>query len=77
MKHELEMVQRRAARFVLNDYGRQSSVTDMLSTIGWEPLESRCREARLCFLYKLYHGYIKVDVSNIIREPSYIARSDH
>ena len=77
MKHELEMVQRRAARFVLNDYGRQSSVTDMLSTIGWEPLESRRREARLCFLYKLYHGYIKVDVSNIIREPSYIARSDH
>ena len=77
MKHELEMVQRRAARFVLNDYERHSSVTDMLDSIGWDSLESRRREARLCFLYKLHHGDMKVDVGNIMCAPSYIARSDH
>ena len=71
MKHELEMVQRRAARFILNDYDRHSSVTDMLATIGWESLESRRREARLCLLYKLHLGNMKVDVSRIICEPSY------
>ena len=56
-------------RFILNDYDRHSSVTDMLTTIGWESLESRRREARLCLLYKLHHGNMKVDVSKIICEP--------
>ena len=76
-KHELEMVQRRAARFVLNDYNRTSSVKSMLSKIGWEILENRRKEARLSFLYKLYHGNGKLDVSSIILEPNYIGKNDH
>ena len=31
---KIEMVQRRAARFVTNDYGRQSSVTEMIADLG-------------------------------------------
>ena len=77
MKHELEMVQRRAARFVLDDYNRESSVTDMLSNIGWEILESRRKEARLCLLFKMYHNRSKFDVSNIILDPCYVGRNDH
>ena len=77
MKHDLEMVQRRVARFVLNDYDRHSSVTDMLSSIGWKSLETRLREARLCLMFKLYHGDMKLDVSNIIYKPHYMGRNDH
>ena len=47
MKHDLEVVQRRAAILVLNDYDRHSSVTGMLSSTGWKTLETRRREARL------------------------------
>lgn len=77
LKYEIEMVQRRAARFVLDDYDRNSSVNDMLSKIGWSTLENRRKSARLCFMFKMYHGYCKLDVSDIVLGPCYVGRSDH
>ena len=35
---KIEMVQRRAARFVTNDYGQTSSVTEMIANLGWDTL---------------------------------------
>ena len=40
-KHSLEMVQRRAARWVTNIYHDTSSVSDMLHILGWRSLEHR------------------------------------
>ena len=77
LKQDLEMVQRRAARFVLNDFDRNSSVDQMLSKIGWERLEKRRKQARLCLLFKFYHDIIKVDASSIILDPNYVGRKDH
>ena len=34
-KAKIEMVQRRAARWVSNDYSTYSSVTEMMSNLGW------------------------------------------
>ena len=56
----LEMVQRRAARFVLNDYKLLSSVTSMVSQLGWKPLEERSREHRLSLLYKIINGLVAI-----------------
>ncbi|KAI8486316.1 DTW domain-containing protein 2 [Branchiostoma belcheri] len=42
----VERVQRRAARMVMNDYGRTSSVTEMLQKLQWPTLANRRREAR-------------------------------
>ena len=49
---KLEIVQRRAARFVMSDYNRTSSVTAMLHDLNWNTLYSRRRTSRLCLLYK-------------------------
>ena len=38
---KLEMVQRRAARFVTNNYNRIASVTEMLHRLQWDTLEAR------------------------------------
>ena len=38
---ELEKVQRRAARWAMNDYGRLSSVTSMLNQLSWPTLQTR------------------------------------
>ena len=38
---ELEKIQRRAARWVLNDYGRFSSVSLMLDQLKWPTLQIR------------------------------------
>ena len=44
---ELEKVQRRAARWVLNDYGRFSSVSLMLDQLKWPTLQIRRQLSRL------------------------------
>ena len=46
-KDKIEMVQRRAARWVSNDYSTYSSVTEMMSNLGWRSLENRRYDARL------------------------------
>ena len=37
----LEKIQCRAARWVMNDYNRYSSVSDMLHNLNWQPLQFR------------------------------------
>ena len=51
--HKLEMVQRRAARYVTNRHRNKSSVSDMLQGLDWRTLEDRRRDARLCMLYRV------------------------
>ena len=41
------MVQRRAARFVTNDYAYTSSVSDMMTELGWHSLADRRSDIRL------------------------------
>ena len=65
----LEAVQRRAARFVMSDYNRTSSVTVMLQDLNWDTLSSRRQTSRLCLLYKILHNIVDVTL------PSYITPS--
>lgn len=60
---KLEMVQRRAARFTLNQYRRTDSVTTMLRTLDWPTLEQRRQQARLTMLYKIHHDHVAIDPS--------------
>ena len=39
--NKLEMVQRRAARYVQNNYHNTSSATSMIDTLGWPTLAER------------------------------------
>ena len=45
--NKLEMAQHRYARYTSRDYGRTSSVTAILKTLGWEPLAERRAKARI------------------------------
>ena len=44
---DIEMVQRRAARYVKRDYQRTTSVTSLLDSLHWQSLQDRRRNARL------------------------------
>ena len=61
--HSIEMVQRRAARWVLNRYHNTSSVTDMLQHLGWQTLQQRRQNACLVNFYKMSHGLVAVSPS--------------
>ncbi len=70
----IENVQRRAARFVFGDYGRQSSVSSMLSTLEWEKLSDRRQIHQLTQFYKIIHQAIDVDASDYLQQKIQRAR---
>ena len=52
----LEKVQRRAARWVMNDYSSYSSVSSMLNDLNWPSLHFRRRINRLQMFYKAIYN---------------------
>ena len=57
---KLEKVQRRAARFVQNNYSREASVTNMMTDLKWQPLQHRRTADRLIILYKITHYLVAI-----------------
>ena len=53
---KIEVVLRRAARFILNQFRNTSSVNNMLEALGWPTLEQRRQTCRLLMLYKIQSG---------------------
>jgi hypothetical protein len=66
---KLEMVQRRAARFVLNRHHNTSSVTEMLKELKWELLEHRRNRARLTMFFKVQHALVAVPIPDCVQPP--------
>jgi len=62
----IEMVQRRAARFVYNDFSSYSSVTSMLNKLNWESLEQRRTKAIITMFYKIINNLISINFTEYI-----------
>ena len=64
----LEQVQRRAARYVFNDYSTRTPgcVTKMLDDLEWEPLEVRRRHDRLSMFYRMQHNLIDIPANRYL-----------
>ena len=58
--YQLEMVQRRFARFITQDYSRSSSVTAKLTSIGWDTLEERRGKARTTMIYRIKEDLVDI-----------------
>ena len=56
--HRSKLTRSVSARWVLNDYSSYSSVTDMLSNLGWRSLENRRTDTRLAMFYKIVYGLV-------------------
>ena len=76
--NKIEMVERRAARFVTSNYSREpGTVTSILQNLGWPTLETRRQGARLILLYKIIHGEAAVNILDYIMRPSVLTRQYH
>ena len=71
---KIEMVKRRAARWVLGPY---SSVTDMLGKLGWCTLEQRRTGFRLVLFYKIVYGYVAVPLPTYVIPLTRTSRTSH
>ena len=72
--YRLEMVQKRAARWVLSRYDPLASVTDMLTDLGWITLEHRRVVARLVLLFKIVNGLVAMDPRDNLKKPTRSSR---
>ena len=61
-KNKIEMVQRRAARYVCNNYNREASVTTMIKHLHWRSLQQRRADICLVMFYKKLHGIVALDL---------------
>ena len=64
--YKLESVQRRAARFAMNDYHPTSSVTDMINKLKWNSLDRRRDTIRLQMMYKIIHRIVDLNLPDYI-----------
>ena len=71
----VEMLQRKAARFVCNDFARLSSVTSMLEHLGWDTLEQRRNQLTLLILYKIINQLVEVPHHHILASAPALTRS--
>ena len=66
LKQRVEMVQRRAARYVKGKFKRENCVTEMLENLEWETLEQRRLKARVTMGYRIVHNMIMIPSSQLI-----------
>ena len=58
------MVQSHAARYITNRHRNRSCVTDMVSHLGWNSLETRRKVPSLCMLFKIKHELVTINKSD-------------
>ena len=75
--HKIEMVQRRALRWVSRDFSPLSSVTAMQERLGWRSLEHRRLDSRLVMFYKIYYQHVAIKFPNYIQRPTRFSRLMH
>ena len=62
----VEQVQRRAARFIFNNYSRLASVSEMLTDLNWATLTHSRKEQKAVMLYKIVHHLVDIPASNYL-----------
>ena len=75
--NKLEIIQCRAARYVLHRHHNTSSVTNMLQTLGWRSLSERRIDAKLCMIYKITNGLVGIPANKYLIPVNTVTTKQH
>ena len=75
--YKLEKVQRRAARWVLSDYSRETSVSLLLLSLNWLTLQQRRLSSRLTIFYKIVNNQLPITFPPYYIPTQYHTRQYH
>ena len=64
--NKVETVQRRAARYVMNNFNSYANVSEMIATLGWPTLEQRRKTFRTIMMYKIVNNLVEVPTDGIL-----------
>ncbi|PIK35151.1 putative RNA-directed DNA polymerase from mobile element jockey-like [Apostichopus japonicus] len=77
LQHNLENIQRRAARFIASDYSREpGSVSSLLRDLNLVPLAERRRQSRIILFAKGIYGQAQIPI-DCLRKPLRRSRNMH
>ena len=74
--HKVEMVQRRATRWILN-YSPYQSVTELQQQLNLRTLEQRRVDAKVIMMFKIIHGLVAIPVPPYFEQPMRSTRHSH
>ena len=76
---DIEQVQKRAARFVYNNYRSKEPgcVTNMLDTLNWEPLSQRRAKNRVSMLCRIINNQVTIDPNTYLNKSNTRTRGEH
>ena len=66
---KLEKTQRRYARFIVHDWSRNRSVTNIMKERGLESLKERRKKARATMMYKIRHNLVDINFNDHFTRP--------
>jgi hypothetical protein len=75
--NKIEMVQRRAIRWIHNNYSTYDSVSDMQQSLGIRSLENRRTDAKIVLFYKIVHSLVAVPIPTYLEKPRRLTRHTH
>ena len=75
--HSIEMVQCRAARFVMNKYSNYDSVSQIFDTLGLNTLDDRHDKLRAVMVYKIIHNLVDIEPCNYLTSSQLPTRGHH
>ena len=67
--HKVEMVQRRATRWILSSYSPYQSVTELQQQLNLRTLEQRRVDAKVIMMFKIIHGLVAIPVPPYFEQP--------
>ena len=75
----LKISKKRAARFILNDYHSRTPgcATQMVSTLGLDPLVIRRKSRRLCVFKQAILGHLSLPLDNLLHPVLRQSRHNH
>lgn len=73
--NKIESIQRKAARFVVNDHRRTTSVTGILNHLTWETLEMRRLKQQLSMLFKIKNSLVNITLPPNLHIPTIQTRN--
>lgn len=74
---QIEMIQRRAARFVKSDFHQQHSVTQMLQDLQWKTMNERRAHNKVIMLYRIVHGLVAIPPGQPYFTPTSVSTRGH
>ena len=75
--NKIESVQRRSARFILNDYSRTSSVTNMLERLNLPLLKTRRVCNRAIMMFKILNNTVDLSIDPSVLTPTILPTRGH